>query len=40
MDHLYNMGEGSAAKSRHLAVGKDTFLSMAAIYQGMLHSHS
>ncbi len=33
MDHIGRMGEGHAALSRHLSVGKDTMLSMASIYQ-------
>jgi NADH dehydrogenase [ubiquinone] 1 alpha subcomplex assembly factor 5 len=35
MDHLVRMGEGSASLNRQFAVGKDTFLAMAAIYQGL-----
>jgi NADH dehydrogenase [ubiquinone] 1 alpha subcomplex assembly factor 5 len=33
MEHLYKMGEGHAAHNRHLAVGRDTMLAMAALYQ-------
>lgn len=33
MEHLYKMGEGHAAHNRHLAVGRDTMLAMAAVYQ-------
>ena len=34
MEHLVAMGEGSAAHNRQYSVGKDSFLAMAAIYQG------
>lgn len=34
MEHLVNMGEGSASLNRSYAVGTDTFLAMAALYQG------
>ena len=33
MEHLVNMGEGTASLSRQFAVGKDTFLAAAALYQ-------
>lgn len=33
MEHLVCMGEGSASINRQFAVGRDTFLSMASIYQ-------
>jgi len=33
MEHLVYMGEGSASINRQFAVGRDTFLSMASIYQ-------
>ena len=33
MEHLSKMGEGTAALSRHCAVGKETFLATAALYQ-------
>lgn len=35
MDHLYRMGESSAAFHREMSVGKDTMLAAAAIYQGI-----
>jgi NADH dehydrogenase [ubiquinone] 1 alpha subcomplex assembly factor 5 len=35
MEHLVSMGEGSAAFNRQYSVGKESFLAMAAIYQGM-----
>lgn len=35
MEHLSRMGEGSAALNRQYAVGRDTFLSMAALYQDL-----
>jgi len=35
MEHLVNMGEGTASLNRSYAVGTDTFLAMAALYQGM-----
>lgn len=35
MEHLGRMGEGTAAYNRHSAVGKDTFLAMASLYQEM-----
>eukprot|EP01036_Dinobryon_divergens_P032695 gene32696-42340_t len=31
--HLWKMGEGSASLNRQYAVGRDTFLAMAALYQ-------
>lgn len=34
MEHLARMGEGTASVNRQYAVGSDTFLAMAAIYQG------
>ena len=34
MEHLWKMGEGSASLNRQYAVGRDTFLAMAALYQG------
>ena len=34
MEHLSLMGEGTASINRQYAVGTDTFLAMAAIYQG------
>lgn len=34
MEHLYGMGESSAAFNRSLNVGKDTMMAAAAIYQG------
>lgn len=33
MEHLVNMGEGTASLNRQFAVGKDTFLAAAALYQ-------
>lgn len=33
MEHVQRMGEGTAALSRQYAVGSDTFLAMAALYQ-------
>ena len=35
MEHLWKMGEGSASLNRQYAVGRDTFIAMAALYQGM-----
>lgn len=35
MEHLVAMGEGSAAYNRRYSVGKESFLAMAAIYQGI-----
>lgn len=40
MEHLWKMGEDSAALNRQYSVGKDTFLSMAALYQGAVLSFS
>lgn len=37
MEHLVNMGEGSASLNRQYAVGTDTFLAAAALYQGNMH---
>lgn len=34
MEHLTYMGEGTAALNRQYAVGTDTFLATAALYQG------
>jgi hypothetical protein len=34
MEHLQHMGEGNATLSRRLHVGADTFLAVAALYQG------
>jgi NADH dehydrogenase [ubiquinone] 1 alpha subcomplex assembly factor 5 len=34
MEHIFKMGEGTAALNRQYAVGRDTFLAMASIYQG------
>jgi hypothetical protein len=34
MEHLALMGEGTASVNRQYSVGSDTFLAMAAIYQG------
>ena len=34
MEHLAQMGEGTASINRQYAVGSDTFLAMASIYQG------
>ena len=39
MEHLGYMGEGTASMNRHYGVGTDTFLSMAAIYQGKQIAH-
>eukprot|EP01038_Epipyxis_sp_PR26KG_P008954 gene8954-12075_t len=33
MEHLFYMGESTAALNRQYSVGKDTFLAMAALYQ-------
>jgi NADH dehydrogenase [ubiquinone] 1 alpha subcomplex assembly factor 5 len=35
MEHLVAMGEGSAAYNRQYNVGKESFVAMAAIYQGI-----
>jgi len=35
MEHLVHMGEGTASLNRSYAVGTDTFLAMAALYQDM-----
>ncbi len=35
MEHLWKMGEGTASLNRQYAVGKDTFIAMAALYQGI-----
>jgi hypothetical protein len=35
MEHLTHMGEGTAANNRHYAVGRDSFLAMAAVYQSV-----
>jgi NADH dehydrogenase [ubiquinone] 1 alpha subcomplex assembly factor 5 len=37
MEHLVAMGEGSAALNRRYSVGKESFLAMAAVYQGILY---
>lgn len=37
MEHVSRMGEGIASHNRHLTVGRESFLAMAAIYQGVLH---
>lgn len=34
MEHLQHMGEGNASLNRQFAVGADTFLATAALYQG------
>jgi NADH dehydrogenase [ubiquinone] 1 alpha subcomplex assembly factor 5 len=34
MEHLFKMGEGNASLNRTISVGKDTFLSLATLYQG------
>ncbi len=36
MEHIFKMGEGSAAFNRQYAVGRDTFIAMASIYQGVM----
>ena len=36
MEHLALMGEGTASVNRQYSVGSDTFLAMAAIYQGAI----
>jgi hypothetical protein len=36
MEHIVNMGEGSASWNRQYFVGVDTFLAAAALYQGRL----
>lgn len=37
MEHIFKMGEGTAALNRQYSVGRDTFLAMASIYQGMIY---
>lgn len=37
MEHVSRMGEGTASLNRQYNVGTDTFLAMAAIYQGTIH---
>jgi NADH dehydrogenase [ubiquinone] 1 alpha subcomplex assembly factor 5 len=39
MEHLVAMGEGAAAYNRQYNVGKESFLAMAAIYQGGVCIH-
>jgi hypothetical protein len=34
MEHLQHMGEGQATFNRHLALGQDSLLATAALYQG------
>ena len=36
MEHLVGMGEGAAAHNRQVNVGTESFLAMAAIYQGSI----
>jgi hypothetical protein len=37
MEHVSRMGEGTASLNRQYNVGTDTFLAMAAIYQGIIN---